>query len=58
MPLGRDPRRMAEQVRRMLHEEDELIDPEAERGPEPPQPGEISEEAVREGLGRIANDER
>jgi hypothetical protein len=58
MPLGRDPRRMTEQVRRMLHEEDELIDPDAERGPEAPQPGEVSEDAVRKGLERIANDER
>ena len=47
----RDP--LTEQVRRMLQEEEELVDPDAAAPPEPAQPGEVREESVREGLERL-----
>ncbi len=37
----------------MLHEEEELVDPDARASPPSPEPGEVGEEAVREGLERL-----
>ena len=45
---------MTEQVRRMLQQEDERVGGDAERpAPAAPEQGEVSEEAVREGLERL-----
>ena len=53
-----DPRRLAAQVRRMLREEEEVVDPDPERRAEQlPAPGEVSEEAVRAGLERLEGDQ-
>ena len=49
---------MTEQVRRMLQQEEERVDPHAApASPDVPELGDVSEEAVREGLERLDGNE-
>ena len=50
--------RLTERVRRTLAEERETVDPAEAPETSPPEPGELSEETVREGLERLESRRR